>query len=197
MALSLYAGPALEPVSLEEAKRHCRIDETTTDEDGLVSDLVIAATRHAERFTHRRFISQVWDDKRDDVPCEWWESPIAPVLSIGSVSYIDTDGATQTWSSALYQTDIPAGPTAGPARLMPIYNGTWPQTRDVLNAFTVRFTAGYGTTAASVPYDIKAAIKLLIGHLYANREAVNIGNIVTPLPLGVESLLWPYKFFTG
>lgn len=195
MALSLVTGPSIEPVTLEEAKRQCRIDETTTDEDGLVSDLIVAATRYAERFTHRRFISQVWDHRMDAPPGYAWESPIAPVLSIGSASYIDTDGATQTWSSALYQTDIPAGPTAGPARLMPIYNGTWPQTRDVLNAFTVRFTAGYGTTAASVPYDIKAAIKLLIGHLYANREAVNIGNIVTPLPLGVESLLWPYKYF--
>lgn len=117
------------------------------------------------------------------------------MLSIDSVSYVDGNGTTQTWSSALYRTDIPAGPTAGPARLTPIYSGVWPQTQGVINAFTVRFTAGYGTTAASVPYDIKAAIKLLIGHLYANREAVNIGNIVTPLPLGVESLLWPYKYF--
>jgi hypothetical protein len=79
----------------------------------------------------------------------------------------------------LYRTDIPAGPTAGPARLTPIYGGSWPQTQDVINAFTVRFTAGYGTTAASVPYDVKAAIKLLIGHLYENREAVIVGSNVT------------------
>lgn len=195
MSLSLVTEPALEPVTLTEAKLHCRVDGTA--EDALLTDLIIAATRHAERFTHRRFVSQVWDHRLDGPPCTLWTSPIAPVISIGSVSYIDTDGTTQTWSSALYQTDIPAGPTAGPARLMPIYNGTWPQTRDVLNAFTVRFTVGYGTTAASVPYDIKAAIKLLIGHFYENREAVNVGNMVTPMPLAVESLLWPYKFFAG
>lgn len=197
MALSLYAGPAIEPVTLEEAKLHCRIDLTVTDEDALVADLIIAATRHVERFTHRRLISQVIDDKRDAAPCSVWESPVAPVISIDSVTYVDTAGTTQTWSSALYRTDIPAGPTAGPARLTPIYGGQWPQAQDVINAFTVRFTAGYGTTAASVPYDIKAAIKLMVGHLYENREAVNVGNIVTPLPLAVESLLWPYKFFAG
>lgn len=195
MALNLVTGPTIEPVTLEEAKTHCRIDLTITDEDALVADLIVAATRHVERFTHRRLISQAFDDKRDAAPSQVWESPVAPVLSIDSVSYVDGNGTTQTWSSALYRTDIPAGPTAGPARLTPIYSGVWPQTQGVINAFTVRFTAGYGTTAASVPYDIKAAIKLLIGHLYANREAGNIGNIVTPLPLGVESLLWPYKYF--
>jgi len=195
MALTLVTGPAIEPVTLEEAKAHCRVD--TSDDDGLLADLVIAATRHVERFTHRRLISQVFDDKRDAAPSSVWESPIAPVLSIGSVTYVDTAGATQTWSSALYRTDIPAGPTAGPARLTPIYGGSWPQTQDVINAFTVRFTAGYGTTAVSVPYDIKAAIKLLVGHLYENREPVVIGNIVTAVPLAVDSLLWPYKFFAG
>lgn len=193
MALSLITGPAIEPVTLEEAKAHCRVD--TSDDDGLLADLVIAATRHCERFTHRRFISQVLEDRRDAAPCSVWESPTAPVLSITSVSYVDTAGATQAWSSTLYRTDLPAGATAGPARLTPIFAGSWPQTQAVINAFTVRFVAGYGTTAASVPYDIKAAIKLMVGHLYANREAVNVGNIVTPLPLAVESLLWPYKYF--
>ena len=30
---------------------------------------------------------------------------------------------------------------------------------------------------------------LLIGHWYANREAVNVGNIVSELPFAVETLL--------
>lgn len=197
MALHLVTGPAVEPVTLEEAKLHCRIDASATDDDALVADLIIAATRHVERITHRRLISQVIEDRRDEEPSSTWESPVGPVLSIDSVTYVDTNGTTQTWSSTLYRTDIPAGPTAGPARLEPIFGGIWPQTRHVINAYTVRFTAGYGTTAASVPYDIKAAIKLLIGHLYENREAVNVGNIVTAVPFTVDSLLWPYKFFAG
>ena len=193
--LTLITGPAVEPVTLAEAKRHCRVD--MADDDGLIADLVSAATRHCEQFTHRRFISQVWEDRLDTVPAYVWTAPVAPVLSIGSVTYVDLDGATQTWSSALYRTDIPAGDSAGPARITPIHGGLWPQARSITNTFVVRFTVGYGTTAASVPADIKAAIKLMVGHLYANREAVNVGNLVTPLPLAVESLLWPYKFFAG
>jgi uncharacterized phiE125 gp8 family phage protein len=60
---------------------------------------------------------------------------------------------------------------------------------------TVRFVAGYGATAAAVPFGLKAAIKMLVAHWYARREPVNIGNLVTPIPLTIDSLLWPYKSF--
>ena len=42
----------------------------------------------------------------------------------------------------------------------------------------------------SRPPDLVAAIKLMAGHLYENREAVNIGNIVNSFPLGYQSLVW-------
>ena len=67
----------------------------------------------------------------------------------------------------------------------------YPSTYPVPNAVTVRFVAGY----TSVPAGIKAAMKLLIGHWYKNREAVNVGNIVNVMPLAVESLLWSFKAF--
>ncbi|MDW2745141.1 head-tail connector protein [Atlantibacter subterraneus] len=40
---------------------------------------------------------------------------------------------------------------------------------------------------------IWAAMLLLIGHWYANREAVNVGNITSELPLGVEALLMQHR----
>jgi uncharacterized phage protein (predicted DNA packaging) len=43
--------------------------------------------------------------------------------------------------------------------------------------------------------DIRAAMLLLIGHWYANREAVNIGNITSAVPFAVESLLQPYRIY--
>ena len=49
----------------------------------------------------------------------------------------------------------------------------------------------YGT-ADDVPEAIKAAMKLMIGHWYLNRESVQVGNIVTAFPLAVEALLGPY-----
>ncbi|HCJ6320165.1 TPA: phage gp6-like head-tail connector protein [Citrobacter sedlakii] len=43
--------------------------------------------------------------------------------------------------------------------------------------------------------DVKAAMLLLIGHWYANREAVNIGNITSEIPFAVEALLQPYRIY--
>ncbi|HGJ5856244.1 head-tail connector protein [Arsenophonus nasoniae] len=43
--------------------------------------------------------------------------------------------------------------------------------------------------------DIETAMLLLIGHWYANREAVVIGESATTMPLAVEELLQPYKVY--
>lgn len=43
--------------------------------------------------------------------------------------------------------------------------------------------------------DIRTAMLLLIGHWYANREAVNIGNITSEIPLAVEALLQPHRIY--
>ena len=43
--------------------------------------------------------------------------------------------------------------------------------------------------------DVEQAILLLVGHWYANREAVVIGTISTAIPLAVDRLLWYRKRF--
>ena len=196
MALFLVTAPAIEPVSLAEAKAHCRVD--VADEDALIDTLRVAARQYVETFTRRPLITQTWDDKRDGFPCgsdEALELPLPPVSSITSVTYTATDGTSTVWSSALYTTDLPTGPKAEPARIVPIYGEVYPTTRSVINNVVIRFVAGYGSTAATVPASLRAAIKLLIGHWYERREPVNVGNIVTPIPLSIESLLWPYRAF--
>lgn len=47
------------------------------------------------------------------------------------------------------------------------------------------------------PASFKAALLLLIGHSYANREAIVTGTIATELPLAVESLLWSSRNWHG
>jgi uncharacterized phage protein (predicted DNA packaging) len=43
--------------------------------------------------------------------------------------------------------------------------------------------------------DVEQAILLLVGHWYANREAVVVGTISSAVPLAVERLLWYRKRF--
>lgn len=44
---------------------------------------------------------------------------------------------------------------------------------------------------------IQAAILLILGHLYANREEVITGTIATEIPRGSRSLLWPHRINPG
>ena len=47
------------------------------------------------------------------------------------------------------------------------------------------------------PASFKAAMLLLIGHSYANREAVVVGTITAEVPMAVESLLWSSRNWSG
>lgn len=50
---------------------------------------------------------------------------------------------------------------------------------------------------ADFPASFKAAVLLLIGHSYANREAIVTGTIATELPMAVDSLLWSSRDWRG
>lgn len=193
MSLYLVTAPAVEPITLAEAKRHLKVE--VDDDNDLIRGLSIAAREYAETFTGRKFITQTWDEK----PCGFHWGPIvlpfAPVSSVTSITYLDQAGVSRTWSSALYRTLLPTGPQAQRGRIEPVYGESYPATYPVLEPVAIRFVCGYGASGASVPASIIAAMKLLIGHWYQERSAVNIGNIVTPIPLTVDSLLWPYRLF--
>jgi uncharacterized phiE125 gp8 family phage protein len=194
MALSLVTDVTVEPLTLEEAKAQCNI--VASDDDDLLLSLITAARHWVEQFTQRSAAQKTWDLKLDGFP--YWgaiEIPMPPVTAIGPVSYVDTSGVTQTLAlTTQYVTDIPAGPTAMPARVMSAYSVPWPSTRCVANAVTVRFTAGYtGTGVNATPDPIKQAMRLLISHWNENREAVVLTGLPQTVPLAAESLLWPFK----
>lgn len=166
MGLSLVTAPGIEPISLVEAKASLKID---SDDENEPLDALIRATRfRCESITGRQLNTATWELGLPQFPCEYViEIPKPPLLSIVSISYVDTAGATQVWDSSNYQVDAPAGPFAAFGRIQPAYGVSWPTTRgDTVNAVLVRFTAGYGATAASVPADIRYAMRLLLNAWY-------------------------------
>ena len=77
------------------------------------------------------------------------------------------------------------------------YGADWP--RENLyptNPVNIRFTAGFGG-AADVPGPVVAAMKLLVGHWYENRENSLVGVSVNELPMGVTALLANYRFWVA
>ena len=138
----------------------------------------------------RALMTQTWDLFLDVFPAgsKSIQIPLPPLQSVTSVKYINPDGNLITLDASKYIVDI----AATPGLIHAAYGESWPDTRCQSNAVTVRFVAGYGT-AAAVPEPVKAALKLLVGHWYQNREPVNIGNITTPLPMTVDYLLSAYR----
>jgi uncharacterized phiE125 gp8 family phage protein len=185
--LTLVTGPTVEPLSLADLKIQLRVESTVTDEDFLISALIESARGWAETQQHRALITQTWDMTLDGFPsCRELEIPKPPLQSITSITYTDTDGDSQTWASSNYIVDA----SRHPGRVALAYDKSWPSTRNIINAVTVRFIAGYGNPN-DVPSETRSAMRLLIGHLFENRESVVLdpGMVLTEVPLSARYLI--------
>lgn len=184
--LSRIEDPAEEPLSRATAKRHLRVDADDSSQDEVIDDAIAAARGLVEHETKTAVITQSWRLTLNEFPdCS---RPILlgrpPIQSITSVSYVDADGATQTLSPSSYVFDPSQ---LGMIRLA--YNASWPSTRCQPMAVTIDFISG--AEVEDVPKPLIAAMKLLIGDLYENREGQIIGTIVADNPT-VARLLAPY-----
>jgi uncharacterized phiE125 gp8 family phage protein len=185
----VYTAPAVEPLSLTEAKLYLKVDHT--DEDTLITALVKAAREVAEHYTRRSFITTVWDASFDDFPSgsiDYFQLYGGPVASITSITYYNSAGTLVTLSSSVYLLDT------GSDRVSLALNQSWPATDERLGGVVIRYSAGYGSTSASVPETIRTAMLLILGHLYENRQDVVTGT-VSRLPLGAEYLLDKYRAY--
>lgn len=203
MRFSVTTGPSAEPISTAEAKTQLRIDGSS--EDTLISNYIAAARGMLEKQTRRAFLYQTITLKLDAFPVADNANktrrsleqgfggngtillPRSPAIAITSVQYVDTDGATQTLAGSKYALDK----TSEPARLYPAYDEDWPDTRDINNAVTVTYTAGYGASASDVPEEVRLAVRLLVGVYYEQREAISTMNWAE-VPLGLQAIVAAY-----
>ena len=160
------ASPIAEPITLAEALIHLRETGDGGANDEYIRVLVTVARAACEERTGRTLISTPFVLKLDALP-DAIELLKPPTIAVQAVKYLDEAGALQTLSSSMYTVDT----ASQPARIVPAYGEEWPATLDTINAVTVEFTAGYGTTSASVPAPLRHWILLAIGEMYENRNA--------------------------
>jgi uncharacterized phiE125 gp8 family phage protein len=193
--LSLVAAPSSEPLTLNEAKLHLRLDTSPISDhpdDLLISRLISAARRWAEGFQNRAFISQTWCFSIDRFPEERYiELPKAPLQSLVSMEYFD--GAWHAIAfvdpsgTILYETDdYIVDVRRDPGRLCLKHGKRWPCVTRQANAIRISFIAGYGG-AAEVPDNVKVAILLKMTNLYENRGDSDSGDAHE---FAAKSLLW-------
>lgn len=176
--------PTFEPLTVTEAREFCRIDDDS--QDTTLATCIKAARERIETETRRAICTQTIrvtldkfprgdDDDRDDFAIIL---PRPPLQSVSSITYIDTTGTVQTLATDRYTVDS----YSEPGRIVPAYGYSWPSTRDVPNAVTITFIAGY--TAANLP----ARAKILCGLLTHYEFDVRVDG-KADIPLAVESLM--------
>jgi len=212
-SLKLVTAPLKEPLSLAEVKLDRGIDLADATFNTSLELLISAARRWVEHFTHRHLIEQTWDLLLPKgfpwlEGCHYLQDPHeiriprAPLKATGGIThvkYLDSNGAQQTFAAGAAGYIV--GARSEPALIAPAFGISWPSTRDHIDVngnypVEVRFIAGYGSQATDVPEDLRKAMLLLIGHWHENREAVDpgIGGQLDPIPMGLEAILWQYRF---
>jgi uncharacterized phiE125 gp8 family phage protein len=188
MALVLTSGPAIEPVTLAEAKTHLRIDGNA--EDTLILSLIVTSRLHIEAALGLALITQGWSYFIDAWPHgQQVVLPIRPVQSVSAVKLYAADESVTVVSAEAYQLDG----AAVPPRLVRRGGLAWPTPGRAANGIEIAFVAGYGDAAADVPAPIRQAILLLTAHWHEHREPVAIGAATAPVPPMVSELLQPYR----
>lgn len=188
MSAILETGPALEPVSLAEAKAHLRLD--AADEDMLLASLITAARMHVEVLTGQVLITQSWRLYFDAWPDKTRvEIPIAPLQAISSVTVYDAEGVGAVLPSASWLADV----VSNPGRLVRNGSALWPDPGQCANGIEILLTAGHGDAAEDVPQTLRQAILLLAAHWFETREPVALGRQTIEAPHSVAALLAPMR----
>lgn len=216
--------PTAEQLTLAEVRDHLRIitysySPPLYEEDAWLTAAISVAREWCEWYTASAIAPQTLelglggfpvaattsttDASSQDAVLFTWDDGImlpfaSPIIAVTQVVYDDASGAAVTMSAGDYYVDE----FQRPAHLYPAAGTSWP-TAQASNrrAVRIRYTAGYdlpGTSPVTnpLPFAIKAAMLLVIGHLYENREN-SAETSVSEIPLGAASLLERYRLRLG
>ena len=157
--LTLVTAPTPFPIEVGAAKKWLRVDDS--DSDGVIQQLIAAATDAAERFLGRQLLTATWRVGLRRFPTGLFRLPKAPLQSITSVTYYDSANVLQTLDSATYIADAAADP--GTIELAQSYS--WPSAYERPGAVRITFVAGYATPQL-VPKGILLALEYAIAQAF-------------------------------
>lgn len=184
MSYVVTIPPTTEPVTLDQAKAYLRVD--WDDDDADISDMISQARDWLELKLGRAFVTQTIRATLGLV--DLTIAPLSGVIGTNALSYaielpqpplqsvslVEMETQVDQWTSLVVTDDYLIDYDGAIGRVFLAssalekwavslnYPGSKPRIR-------VTYTAGYGSTAASVPYAIRANLKNIIAWLYENR----------------------------
>ena len=187
MSSLLLTAPAVEPLSLAEAKAFLRVEHA--DDDDLIAALIAASRIHVEAQTRRALIAQSWRIALDQWPADG-RLPVrpAPLQEVSAARVYDFAGAAQELDLQNFVVD--AGNSA-------LAFAPWAlaQPGRLAAGIELDVICGYGDAASDVPEPLRQAVRLLVAHWYENRGLAALG-AVTVLPTTVAALIAPYRLLS-
>jgi len=169
--------PSLEPLTLDEVKEWLKIPASVTQDDNILSSLIIATRIFFENYTNRILINTTF---RNFSNCfaQAFEFSRGKLQSLESFQYL-VDGSF---------IDVPIG-------TYQVLNETFywriifsqfqnlPSNKDdninIYQGIRTDFIAGFGPLQADIPQDIKIGLLNHIAALYENRGDCNTGDCVS------------------
>lgn len=186
MTAILIDPPAIEPVTLAEAKAHLRL--TRTDDDDYVAAMITAARIQVESATRRVLIDQTWRIFRDDWPADGRiDLAIAPLKSVAAITVYDADGEPTVVPPTAWLLDA----AGTPARL--VFTGAAPVPGRAVNGIEIDVVAGYGLSGLSVPQPLRLAVMTLVARWYEDREGLAYGLVPSRVASAFEALVAPFR----
>ena len=184
----IYSVPPVDfPVTLSEALLYLK-QNTGTDDDALITDLIDMATVEVELITEHQLQDATSIQFFDGWPLFFSSYTTRlillrrpPLQSVVAVKFIDFDDVEQTVDPSNYQVKI-NNEARGMIEfdvdfILPIL------TRNRIDSVNVEFVSGYESWPgkSGVPTAIKTAIKILINDIYQHRMYNQEGSIVGSL----------------
>jgi len=185
---TLLTPPGVEPVTLDLFRKHARLPPA---EDAIAWHYLITARAWLEDYTGLAFVNQTWATTFEAFPSGAAAIllPKAPLVSVTSVkSYSPTD-VESTMDPLTYFVDATR-------RRILLHDGiAWPTGLRIYNGIVVTYVAGYGTSGAAVPIELRHAISVLAAHWYEHREA-STDLKLDEIPFGVRALVDRFRLLT-
>ena len=190
-------------LTIETCRAHLEVVAIDADSDGneshpddaMILAMLDAAVDQAEEFTGRSIMLKTLEIAFDEFPDGAIELPRPPFVEL--VTFYagnDSDGLLTA------DEDFTVDDYGDMVRLVPVTD--WPTVTEATNTIKIRYRAGYSSEAdpdsdsQTLPSSIRAAVLLLLGHLYASRED-STEKAMASIPNGFEALLRPKRVRFG
>ncbi|MFN3349651.1 head-tail connector protein [Pseudorhodoplanes sp.] len=187
MSAVLLTPPALEPVSLSDAKHFLRVEHD--NDDDLIGSLIVAARMQVELQTRRALIDQTWRLIRDVWPRSG-RLPILPVplKAVTAIRVFDADGTVHALDPEDFDIDFGSAPA-----VLGFARGAVRAPGKLTAGIEVDIAAGYGAAPDEAPEPLRQAIRMLTAHWYEHRGVIGASGEVAPIPASAAALIAPFR----